>query len=92
MSERTQMTPGVVSQRPARVVDKKGLAVALTFLIAIAVWAGERVDKAIQLHTSWQKQPDLSAHIQIRKLSLHAETARHLIRSPRFASGERIHG
>ena len=42
MSERTQMTPGVVSQRPARVVDKKGLAVALTFLIAIAVWAGER--------------------------------------------------
>jgi hypothetical protein len=49
-----------------RAVDKKGLAVALIFLVAIALWAGEPGDKSTELNSTWQEQPDLLAHIEIR--------------------------
>ena len=76
------------SPRTTHVVDKKGLAVALTFLIAIAIWAGARSDKAIELHSTWKKQPDLTVHVEIRKMSVAADTAQHLISSPQFATEE----
>jgi hypothetical protein len=52
--------------RKSRGVDKKGLVIALIFLVAIALWAGERGDKMTQQDNSWREQPDLSAHIEIR--------------------------
>jgi hypothetical protein len=58
-------------------VDKKGLAIALIFLIAIALWAGWRRDQTDQVIT-WREQPDVSAEITIRpagKNVLEEETA-----------------
>jgi hypothetical protein len=66
------------SRRKSRAVDKKGLVVAVTFLVAISFWAGERSDKTTKLNNTWQDQPDLSAQIEIRpaaKSVLEAETA-----------------
>ncbi len=66
------------SRRKSRALDKKGLAVALTFLVAMSFWAGERGDKTTVQDSIWEKQSDLSAHIEIRpaaRISLEAETA-----------------
>jgi len=52
--------------RKNRAVDIKGLVIALIFLVAIALWAGERGDKMTQHDSSWREQPDLSTHIEIR--------------------------
>jgi hypothetical protein len=54
------------SRRRRLAVDKKGLAVALIFLVALAFWAGERGGKSTELYSTWQEQPDLSAHVEIR--------------------------
>ena len=54
------------SWRKRRAVDHKGLAVALIFLVAIALWAGEQGDKSTEFASIWREQPDLSAHIEIR--------------------------
>jgi hypothetical protein len=64
--------------RKRRVVDKKGMAIALIFLIAIALWAGWRRDQMTDQVTTWREQPDLSAEITIRppgKNVLEEETA-----------------
>jgi hypothetical protein len=66
------------SRRKSRALDKKGLAVALTFLVAMSFWAGERGDKTTEQDSTWQEQSDLSAHIEIppaARISLEAETA-----------------
>jgi hypothetical protein len=65
------------SPRTSRTVDKKGLAVALTFLVAISFWLGGRGGKTAEQDSTWQKQPDLSAQVQIHlaaKMSPDAET------------------
>ena len=64
--------------RKRRVVDKKGVAIALIFLIAIALWAGSRRDQMTEQVITWREQPDLSAKITIRpagKNVLDEETA-----------------
>ena len=64
--------------RKRRVVDKKGVAIALLFLIAIALWAGWRRDQTTEQVMTWREQPDLSAEITIRpadKNVLEEETA-----------------
>lgn len=64
--------------RKRRVVDKKGVAIALIFLIAIALWAGSRRDQMTEQVITWREQPDLSAEITIRpagKNVLDEETA-----------------
>ena len=64
--------------RKRRGVDKKGVAIALIFLIAIALWAGWRRDQMTDQVTTWREQPDLSAEITIRppgKNVLEEETA-----------------
>ena len=64
--------------RKRRVVDKKGMAIALIFLIAIALWAGWRRDQTTDQVITWREQPDLSAEITIRpagKNVLEEETA-----------------
>jgi hypothetical protein len=61
-----------------RVVDKKGVAIALIFLFAIALWAGWRRDQMTDQVITWREQPDLSAEITIRpagKNVLDEETA-----------------
>lgn len=50
--------------RKRRVVDKKGLAIALIFLIAISLWAWWRRDQTSDI--MWHEQPDLSGEITIR--------------------------
>ncbi len=92
MSEPKETTP-VVSPRTPRVVDTKGLVVALTFLVAVAVWAGERADKVIQVQTTWQKQPDLSVQIQIRPAArMSVDATRRLIQLPGFDGSEQLQG
>lgn len=64
--------------RKRRVVDKKGLAIALIFLVAISLWAGWRRDQTTEQVITWREQPDLSAEITIRpagKNVLEEETA-----------------
>ena len=64
--------------RKRRVVDKKGVAIALIFLIAIALWAGSRRDQMTVQVITWREQPDLSDEITIRpagKNVLDEETA-----------------
>jgi len=51
--------------RKRRRVDKKGVAIALIFLIAIALWAAWRQDQTSELAT-WHEARDLSAEITIR--------------------------
>jgi hypothetical protein len=53
--------------RTRRAVDKKGLAVALTFLVALFVGARECSHKtADQASSIFQEQPEVSADIEIR--------------------------
>ena len=64
--------------RKRRVVDKKGVAIALIFLVAISLWAGWRRDQTTEQVITWPEQPDLSAEITIRpagKNVLEEETA-----------------
>ena len=64
--------------RKRRVVDKKGVAIALIFLVAISLWAGWRRDQTTDQVITWGEQPDLSADITIRpagKNVLEEETA-----------------
>ena len=63
--------------RKRRAVDKKGLAIALTFLVAMFVGARECSDKTTeQVSTSaFQEQPDLSAEIEIRSAGRMAREA-----------------
>ena len=71
--------------RKRRVVDKKGMAIALIFLIAIALWAGWRRDQTTDQVTTWREQPDLSAEITLRpagKNVLEEETAPPVQSSP----------
>ncbi len=80
MNEHTQkagLPRNWASPRQSRTVDKKGLAVALTFLVAISFWLGGRGGKTAEQASIWQKQPDLSAQVEIRpaaKMSPDAET------------------
>jgi hypothetical protein len=86
-------TTSFMIPRTPRVVDAKGLMVALTFLVAIAIWAGERADKAIQLQTTWQKQPDLSVQIEIRPAArMSVDATRRLFQLPGFGASERLQG
>jgi hypothetical protein len=55
------------SWRKSRAVDKKGLAVALIFLVVIALWAGEQGDRSTEFESIWREQPLLSAYIEIRQ-------------------------
>ena len=71
-----------VLARKNRAVDKKGLAVALTFLVAMFLWgfwARECSDKTIeQVSRALQEQPDRSAEIKIRsagKIAREAESS-----------------
>jgi hypothetical protein len=68
--------------RKSRAVDKKGLAVALTFLVAMlfwGFWARERTNKTTeQVSRALQEQPDRSAEIEIRsagKIAREAESS-----------------
>jgi hypothetical protein len=49
-------------QRTTHVVDKKGVAVALLFLIAMAIWAVDRTENVSQWPVAWQKLPALLHH------------------------------
>lgn len=67
--------------RKRRAVDKRGLAVALTFLVAMlfwGFWARECSDKTTeQVSHAVQEQPDLSAEVEIRstgKIAREAES------------------
>ena len=68
-----------VSTRKSRALDKKGLAVALTFLVAMFFGARACSDRTTeQVSSALQEQPDLSAEITIRpagKNVLEEETA-----------------
>jgi len=52
--------------RKRRGVDKKGLAVALVFLIAVSLWGLWRIAQTPQHEIVWQQRPNLSATIAIR--------------------------
>ena len=53
--------------RKRRAVDKKGLAVALIFVVAMCFWIRECSNKTTeQVSNASQEQPDLPAEIQIR--------------------------
>jgi hypothetical protein len=61
-----------------RGVDKKGLMLALIFLIAISLWAGWRSERTTEQVIAWHEQPNLSAEIEIRpvaKSAFQGETA-----------------
>ena len=56
-----------VSTRKSRALDKKGLAVALTFLVAMFFGTRACSDRTTeQVSSALQEQPDLSAEIEIR--------------------------
>lgn len=65
--------------RKRRAVDKKGLAVALTFLVAMffwGFWTRECSDKTTeQVSNALQEQPDLSAEIELRSAGKMAREA-----------------
>lgn len=65
MYKSLQRSWGLASKR--RNVDKKGLAVALTFLVVMLVGMRECSDRTIgQVTTNALQQPDLSTEIEIR--------------------------
>ena len=65
-----------VLARKSRAVDKKGLAVALTFLVAMFFGVRECSDKTTeQVSSALQEQPDLSAEIEIRSAGRMAREA-----------------
>ena len=49
-----------------RAVDKKGLAVALIFVVAMCFWVRECSDRTTGPVTNALQQPDLSTEIEIR--------------------------
>ena len=62
--------------RKSRAVDTKGLAVALTFLVAMFFGARQCSDKTTeQVSSALQEQPDLSAEIEIRSAGKMAREA-----------------
>lgn len=64
--------------RKHRGMDKKGLAIALIFLLAMSLWAWWRSDKTTEQVIAWDEQPNLSADIEIRRVAksvLEEETA-----------------
>ena len=64
--------------RKHRVMDKKGLAIALIFLLAMSLWAWWRSDQTTEQVIAWHEQPNLSADIEIRRVAksiLEEETA-----------------
>jgi hypothetical protein len=65
-----------VSTRKSRALDKKGLAVALTFLVAMFFGARECSDRTTeQVSSALQEQPDLSAEIELRSAGKMAREA-----------------
>jgi hypothetical protein len=52
--------------RKRRGMDRKGVAVALIFLIALSLWAGWRRDKTTEEVITWNEQSNHSANIEIR--------------------------
>jgi hypothetical protein len=65
-----------VLARKRRAVDKKGVAVALTFLVAMFVGVRECGDTTIeQVSSALQEQPDLSTEIEIRSAGRMAREA-----------------
>jgi hypothetical protein len=56
--------------RKRRIVDKKGVAIALIFLIAIAVWAWQK--QPPEQVVTWQGEPRLYGEITIRRVGKHA--------------------
>jgi hypothetical protein len=65
-----------VSARKSRALDKKGLAVALTLLVAMFFGARECSDKTTeQVSSALQEQPDLSAEIELRSAGKMAREA-----------------
>jgi hypothetical protein len=54
-----------------RVVDMKGAAIALVFLIAMSLWAGWRRDQISEQVVTWQEPPELSDEITIRPPAKH---------------------
>ena len=65
-----------VSARKSRALDKKGLAVALTFLVAMFFGARACSDRTTEQVTSaLQEQPDLSAEIELRSAGKMAREA-----------------
>lgn len=76
--QRAMLHYGRALMRKRRGVDKKGLAIALIFLIALSLWAGWRRDKTTEHDIAWHEQPNLSADIEIRPVAkniLEEETA-----------------
>jgi hypothetical protein len=64
--------------RKPRGVDKKGIAVALAFLVALSLWAVWRGEKTTEQVIAWDEQPNLSAELDIRPVTknvLEPETA-----------------
>ena len=69
-----------------RSVDKTGLAVALTFLVAMFFGVRECSDKTTeQVSNALQEQPDLSAEIEIRP-------AGRIPREAEFSAGQSMTG
>ena len=52
--------------RKRRGVDKKGVAIALIFLLAMCLWGWWRSDQTSEQVITWREQPDLSDDITIR--------------------------
>jgi len=50
-----------------RRVDKKGLAVALIFLIAASLWGMWRIQQTAQPVFAWHEELDLSATVDMRQ-------------------------
>ena len=63
--ERAILHYGHALVRKRRVVDKKGVAIALIFLIAILLWAAWRQDHTSEQAT-WHEEQDLSGQITVR--------------------------
>ena len=65
-----------VSTRKSRAMDKKGLAVALTFLVAMFFGARACSDRTTeQVSSALQEQPDLSAEFELRSAGKMARDA-----------------
>ena len=78
-----------LSERTTRVVDKKGLVVALLFLLAVAIWAVDRTEKVSHWQITWQTLPALSDHLDMRMAF--TEKGRQFIQSAHFFTEEDVH-
>jgi hypothetical protein len=61
---KTALATVLARKRPG--MDKKGLAVALAFLIAVSLWGLWRIQQKTQEVTAWQERPNLSTDIDLR--------------------------